>query len=130
MIVNRQQRRKARELFSLACEGGRVVPERAREIADSYLAGQPRGAAATLSEFARLVRLDLASRHAVVESASPLSAAVQSRILEALRQKHGASLTHEFRVRPELVGGVRVQVGSEVWDASVRGRLEALARNF
>ncbi|MCX7868729.1 MAG: F0F1 ATP synthase subunit delta [Terrimicrobiaceae bacterium] len=130
MIVNRHHRRQAREMFALACEGGRVVPERVREVAEGFLASNPRGAAATLSEFARLVRLDLARRHAVIESATPLPLPAQSRLLEALAQKYGPGLTSEFRVRPELVGGVRVQVGSDVWDASILGRLESLARQF
>jgi F0F1-type ATP synthase delta subunit len=35
-----------------------------------------------------------------------------------------------FTVEPALIGGMRVTIGSDVYDGSVRGRLEALAARF
>ena len=40
--------------------------------------------------------------------------------------RFGADITHELKVTPALIGGIRVQLGSDVWDGSVSGRLQHL----
>ena len=40
--------------------------------------------------------------------------------------RYGGDLEYEFVVKPELIGGLRVQVGSHVWDGSVRAKLDNL----
>ena len=39
-------------------------------------------------------------------------------------------LTTNFIVNPELLGGMRIRVGSDVWDSSVRNRLQRLAQSL
>jgi F0F1-type ATP synthase delta subunit len=36
----------------------------------------------------------------------------------------------EHRTEPRLIAGLRVRVGSDVWDGTVRGRIERFARAF
>jgi F-type H+-transporting ATPase subunit delta len=44
-------------------------------------------------------------------------------------EKHfGKPLAQRTEVRSELLGGLKIRVGSDVWDATIRGRLEALTR--
>ena len=43
-----------------------------------------------------------------------------------LRAKYGKDLSTEFKVSPELLGGLRIKVGSDVFDGSVRERLNRL----
>ena len=73
-----------------------------------------------------MLRLELEKRHAIIESANTLDAATQGRVLSELRGKFGPDLTSEFKVTPDLVAGMRVKVGSTIWDGSVRTRLETL----
>jgi F-type H+-transporting ATPase subunit delta len=80
-----------------------------------------------LKEFSRLIRLEVAKRHAVIESATALSDAEKSAITTTIRGKYGADVTTEFKTNAALLGGLRVQVGSNVLDASVRSRLDRLA---
>jgi F-type H+-transporting ATPase subunit delta len=47
-------------------------------------------------------------------------------VIEDLRRKYGSTLTAEFKVNPDLLGGMRVKVGSDVWDGSVKARLTDL----
>ena len=51
-------------------------------------------------------------------------------ILDRLKKKYGADLTSEFAVDPTLLGGVRVRVGSDVWDGTLRNRLERLQQQL
>ncbi|HWB57996.1 MAG TPA: F0F1 ATP synthase subunit delta, partial [Chthoniobacteraceae bacterium] len=83
-----------------------------------------------LKQYQRLVRLEAAKSHAVIESAAPLDPQAGAKILGDLRTRHGGDLTSEFKVKPELIGGLRIKIGSDVWDGSVRHRLDRLAREF
>ena len=77
-----------------------------------------------------MVRLEVEKRHARIESAGELSQEVRSQIVASLHRKYGSDLTNEFVVTPELLGGLRIHVGSDVWDGSVRNRLQRLEQNL
>jgi F-type H+-transporting ATPase subunit delta len=47
-----------------------------------------------------------------------------------LKKKYGSDLTTDFVVNPQLLGGMRIRVGSDVWDGSVRNRLERLQQQL
>jgi F-type H+-transporting ATPase subunit delta len=79
-----------------------------------------------LAEFRRLVHLDHDRHAAVVESATPLAAPVRDDILADLSRLYGPGLHTSFLENPTLVGGVRIKVGSDVYDGSLQGRLAAL----
>jgi F-type H+-transporting ATPase subunit delta len=66
----------------------------------------------------------------VVESARPLERAELERLERALGPRLSKQLALENRLAPELLGGVRVIVGSRMIDASVAGRLEALKKRL
>jgi F-type H+-transporting ATPase subunit delta len=59
-----------------------------------------------------------------------LSTAVRDQLRADLQKKYGEDLEFDFNVNPELLGGLRVQVGSHVWDGSVRAKLETLRNNL
>jgi F-type H+-transporting ATPase subunit delta len=62
----------------------------------------------------------------VIESAVELDEDVTKQLTSSLKAKYGKDLTTEFKVSPELLGGLRVKVGSDVIDGSVRERLNRL----
>ena len=66
----------------------------------------------------------------MVESAAPLDPQANNKIVNDLQKKHGSDLTTEFKVAPDLIGGLRIKIGSDVWDGSVRHRLDRLAQHF
>lgn len=116
----------ARSLFRECTPGGTLDQERARAVTDVLAREKPRGYLAVMQVFARLVRLELARRHAVIESAEPLAESELSAVRDQITRTHGTDLTFASAVRPELIGGLRVRVGSDVWDGSVHARLAAL----
>ncbi len=63
---------------------------------------------------------------AEIVSAFPLEAAQLDELVSALGRRFGSTLHASVRVDPELIGGVRVTVGDEVLDTSVRTRLDAM----
>jgi F-type H+-transporting ATPase subunit delta len=76
------------------------------------------------------VKLDFAQHTATVESATPLPADLQTIVKTGLAHRYGLGLTTAFAQRPELIGGMRIQVGCDVYDGSVQAGLEALKKSF
>jgi F-type H+-transporting ATPase subunit delta len=66
-------------------------------------------------------------RTAEVESAFPLDDAAVKALVADLEKKLNAKVQATVRVVPELIGGVRIAIDDEVIDASVRGKLAAMA---
>jgi F-type H+-transporting ATPase subunit delta len=128
--ISKQDRRDAKQLYRACQVGGLLDEARVRQTVQAVIAQKPRGFMAILSHFGRLVRIDLQRRTARVESAIPLSAAMQESLRASLAQRYGAGLDLSFTPNPALIGGVRVHVGSDVFDGSVQGRLDALAESF
>lgn len=128
MQIPKEARRKARELFDASLDAsGRTDAAKALRVADLLVKAAPRHSLQILKEFTRLVRLETSRHHAVVESAVPLDEASRNALFGAIQRRDGGTVTAEARVNPDLIGGVRIRLGSEVWDASVRSRLTALS---
>ena len=83
-----------------------------------------------LQYFKRLLRLEIEKRHARIEGATQLAPEAAVDIVARLTRKYGEDLTTEFVVDPTLLGGVRVRVGSDVWDGTLRNRLERLQQQL
>jgi F-type H+-transporting ATPase subunit delta len=130
MKVSKQSKRDAKQLFRSCVASGLLDENRALQIVQHVVAQKPRGYLGILSHFHRLVKLDLERRSAHVESATPLSAELQGSVNAQLNRLYGAGLTISFAQNPALVGGLRVKVGSDVYDGSVQARLKELAESF
>jgi F-type H+-transporting ATPase subunit delta len=130
MKTARQAKRDARQLYFLCRIDGLLDEQRVRRVVQTILDERRSGGLAILSRFLRLVRLDRARHSAEVESAEPLPAEIRARVAASLEQLHGRGLTTSFAENPDLLGGVRIKVGSDVYDGSVKGRLGALEARF
>ena len=130
MKISKQARRDAKQLFRACTVSGLLDEARARQSVQAVIAGKPRGYVAILSHFERLVRIDLERRTARVESATPLTGAMEGALRSGLARRYGTGLNLSFTQNPALIGGLRIQVGSDVFDGSIQARLSALAESF
>jgi F-type H+-transporting ATPase subunit delta len=130
MKIPKQARREAKELFRSCLVDGLLDESRVRLVVQRVVAAKPRGYLAILSRFQRLVKLDLERRTARVESAAPLAADLQNALLASLGRVYGAGLNITFAPDPSLIGGMRIRVGSDVYDGSIKARLRALQESF
>ena len=126
MKISKQARREAKSLFRAAQTGGVLDENKARQVVDAVLASKPRAYIPILNHFQRLLKLDLARRSALVESVTALDDVQQSGVKSALTQRYGAGLTFTFTQNPALIGGMRIKVGSDVFDGSIQSRLAQL----
>jgi F-type H+-transporting ATPase subunit delta len=130
MKTSKQARREAKVLFRSCLVKGLLEENRARDAVRRVLEAKPRGYLPILSHFERLVKLDAGRRTARVESATPLPADLQSSVQASLAKVYGPGLLMSFGQNPALIGGMRIKVGSDVYDGSVQARLAALQESF
>ncbi len=130
MKISKLARRDAKQLFQTCMVKGVLDEPRVRQAVTRVITQKPRGYVPILSHFQRLVRLEVQRRTARVESAMPLDPALQAEVQGNLGRLYGAGLDLTFGVNPGLIGGIRVKVGSDVFDGSVLARLAALRGNF
>ena len=130
MRVTKQARREAKELLRVCQVDGLLAEARVRQVVSRILETKPRGYFAILHFFQRLVKLDLDRRMARIESATPLPAETRAQLEAHLGRLYGEGLTIGHTVNPALVGGLRIRVGSDVYDGSIQGRLDRLRQAF
>ena len=130
MKINKQAKREAKQLLRFCLVNGLLDENRVRNVVRHVVAGGRRDSLPILSHFRRLVKLEIAGRTATVESAAPLPPDLQASIEAGLARRYGPGLSTAFAHRPALIGGMRIQVGSDVYDGSVRASLAALEQSF
>ncbi len=130
MKISKLAQREARQLFRSCQVNGLLDENRVRQSVAWLLAKKPHGYVEILSRLHRLVKLDLEQRAARVESATPLPADLQTDVTNQIRKIYGFGADITFSRNPALIGGLRIQVGSDLYDGSVRTRLEKLEQSF
>ncbi|MCX6854247.1 MAG: F0F1 ATP synthase subunit delta [Verrucomicrobia bacterium] len=130
MKISKEARRTSRQLFRICIAEGKLDESRVRTVVNGVASSKPHGYLGILDSFSRLVANEINKQLAVVESATQLTPAIASDLEASLSKKYGRPLTLEFKIVPELLGGIRVKVGSDVWDGSVKARLEALKNSL
>ena len=130
MKIPREAASTARRAFRMCMEGDRLNDDKLRKVFKMIAASKPRNHQAILHSLSRLTRIELSRREVVVESSSSIDNATTERVKSGLVAKYGADLNFEFKVTPDLIGGMRIRVGNDVWDGSVKARLARLANSF
>ena len=130
MKSKKQAKREAKRLAGLCLVNDSLDENRTRNVAQRVATAGYRDCPAILAHFLRLVKLDRARHTANIESATPLPADLEASIRASLTRRFGAGLTTVFTSRPALIGGVRIQVGSDVYDGSVLAGLRRLEKVF
>jgi len=130
MKTTRQTKREAKRLFRLCLVNGLLDESCVRQVVQRIIDAKRRDGLALLSHFQRLVKLDSARHRAEVESAMPLPEDLRARVQAGLVRTYGPGIRTSFAHNPGLIGGMRIKVGSDVYDGSVRARLAELEKNF
>ncbi len=130
MKINKEIRQLSREMLRTSFTDGQLDPGRIGSLVDSLIARKPRHYVEVLKNYRRLLRLELEKRQARIETASEVDSAMTSELVANLKRKYGSDLTTQFVVNPELLGGMRIRVGNDVWDGTVRNRLERLQQEL
>jgi F-type H+-transporting ATPase subunit delta len=126
MRTTKEARKTSHQLFKLSFTDGKLDEHKVNQVVQSVLSEKPRHFGEVLKDYQRLLRLEVAKHHAVVESATALNSNLSSLLVTKLKARYGDDLTIEFKTNSTLLGGLRVKLGDDVWDGSVRNRLRTL----
>ena len=130
MKISKDIRQLSRTLVRDSHVDGALDRDRINSIVRTIIEKKPRNYIQLLKNYQRLLRLEVEKRRATIESAAELDPEAGRQILVGLEQKYGPGLATEYVINPALLGGVRVRVGNDVWDSSVRNRLERLQQEL
>lgn len=130
MRSGKEAARLAKKLFAASVVDGKIDDGVVRTVVRRLGERKPRGYLGLIKAYWRLVRLEVEKTQALVESAVELEASVKESVVADLRKKYGDQVAAEFALDPELLGGMRIRVGSDVWDGSVANRIERLSDKF
>jgi F-type H+-transporting ATPase subunit delta len=126
MRASRRDARAAKRLYRLCLVNGLLDDARTREVVRGSIQTRKRGGLGMLAHFQRLIRMDRDRHTAHVQSAVPLDGDLRNSIAADVVRLFGKGVEPSFTEDPTLVGGIRVRVGSDVYDGSVRARLAAI----
>jgi len=130
MKASKQAQRDAKQLFQACLVHGALDEERARTAVAALAEKKPRGYHGIMGHFQKLVQMDFAKRTANVESASALNDETRQKVQANLARIYGENVQINFTENADLIGGMRVQIGSDVYDGSVSARLNNLQNSF
>jgi F-type H+-transporting ATPase subunit delta len=99
-------------------------------LAKRAVAARERTFANTIEGYVTLAAAQRNRVVATVRVAKPLSSDYRERLRAALTRQVGREIAIQEVIDPDVLGGVRVELGDEVFEGTVSGRLEAARRLF
>ncbi|QBX56506.1 F0F1 ATP synthase subunit delta [Nocardioides seonyuensis] len=99
-------------------------------LATQSLAGTYRTVAAALATYQQVAAEVHGERVATVRVAHPLAEADRQRLADALSRQYGRPIQLNVVIDPEVIGGLRVEIGDDVIDGTVETRLADARRKL
>jgi F-type H+-transporting ATPase subunit delta len=118
----------AKQVFDMLCGVAKVtLPEQGKNFLETLIDnGRVSALPEIAAQFRTLKNAQGGSSDAQVQSAFPIEGAALADVSALLEKRFGRKLNVKVLVKPELIGGIRVVVGDEVFDTSVQSRLEQM----
>ncbi len=129
MKINRDARQAAKKLYRACLVNDQLDENRVRQAVQAVAEKKPRNYLPILARLKKLVEIEVERKTAMVQSATPLPDQGAS-IFEEIGRRFSPPLKSSYATKPELIGGLRIQFGSNVWDGSVRERLNLLEQSL
>jgi F0F1-type ATP synthase delta subunit len=120
----------AKSLVEISLQGDEVSADRVGGVLRALAANPPRNYKPILRLFKKYVEREIASYTAIVEHAGPLSNNIINSVKKFLEKDIGRSINVQTQEAPELIAGLRVTIGDDVYEDSLDFRLSPLAETI
>lgn len=121
---------KAKKLLALSMEKGHVSQERVSAVLEALRKSPPSQYKGLLKQYLKHVERALAAQEAIVEHAGSFDKKAKSLVEAELEKHYGQKMPIKSVENKDLIAGLRIRVGDDVWDRSVANSLETLAQSF
>jgi F-type H+-transporting ATPase subunit delta len=129
MKITKEARRAARKYYRSCFSAGRLDEGKVRNLISTIAAERPRHHLGILSEIERFVRTETQKNTLTIETPFQIDEQQFGKIHSQVQKHFPAPLIGKKKVTPTLIGGLRIKVGSNVWDGSVAAKLQQLANH-
>ncbi|HEY0864070.1 MAG TPA: F0F1 ATP synthase subunit delta [Lacunisphaera sp.] len=127
MRADKKTKALAKQLFKLSVVNGTVSPDQVAGVLGWVEKTSPRHVLTLLKLYHGYIATELAKSQAIVEHAGPVTDGTLKLIEGAMTQKYRRTVTATARPNPALLAGLRIRVGSDLYESSVAGQLAALS---
>ena len=127
MAANKKTKLLAKQLFKLSFADGQVSAAQVAGVLGFIEKSAPRHPLALLKLYHRAIATEVAKSRAVVEHAGPVSDATLKLIEGAMTRKYQRPVTAIAQPNPKLLAGLRVRIGSDLYESTVAGQLATLS---
>jgi F-type H+-transporting ATPase subunit delta len=117
----------ARQLFSMSIVDGAVSADRVAGVLEYVEKHGTANPVMVLKAYHRLIAAEVAKGQALVEHAGAVNDAMLAAIAAAMTKKYGRPVTATAKPNADLIAGLRVHVGDDIYESSVSSQLSALA---
>ena len=127
MAADKQTKLLAKQLFKLSLVNGVVSPEQVAGVLGWVEKTSPHRPVALLKAYHHRIAIELAKSRAEVEHAGPVTDATLKQIEAAMTKRYQRPVTATAKSNQSLLAGLRVRVGSDIYESSVAGQLASLS---
>jgi len=126
--VSKSSAQLAKRIYSLCLTEGSLDDSKLLKAIALLKKNPPSDHKGILVALKELVRLDQEAKTVTVESAEKLDSAEAVRLTNTLTKKYGEGLIFKFKVNPALIAGLKIQVGSHVFDGSLLAKINKISQ--
>ncbi len=127
MKVSKESLKTARRLYQISLVDGELNDKTLKAILAKLTEQKPRGYREVLSALQRLVERYFSAKEVVIQSAEKVPSGEKKDLEAKLVAEHGSGLNFSYKEDPSLLGGLKIKVGSVVYDGSVKTRLNQIS---
>jgi F-type H+-transporting ATPase subunit delta len=127
MAANKQTKLLAKRLFKLSFVNGQLSADQVAGVLGYIEKSAPHHSLTLLKLYHRAIATEFAKSRAIVEHAGPLSDSALKLIENAMTKKYSRPVTASARPNPQLLAGLRIRVGSDLYESTVSGQLATLS---
>jgi len=128
-MLDKKDKKLANKLVSITLEAGDNAASELSAALARVLESRSYGQKCAFTRYYKnVLQRELRKETLVIEHAGPFDDSLVQPLINAFSSKSSRPLRIEKRENPELIGGLRIRLGDNVYDASIQGQLATLAK--
>lgn len=120
----------SKKLLNFSLENGRVNRERVSAILETLKTHPPRHFKKILESYLLKIKTELRKENALIEYAGSLEEDVLNKIQIDLNKYYNRNIAITTIENPKLLAGLKIYAADDIWDSSIMGHLELLAKSL